>query len=84
MGQTCCGNPDQSNNGAHQSFEVNNHGSSKASMVANMEGYEQDLRSSKARPKIEPVNEAEVEHKADYPLGDGATYTGQMKQVQDN
>lgn len=45
-------------------------------MMANMEGYEQDLRSSNRRPKIEDINENEVEHKTDYPLGDGAQYTG--------
>ena len=53
-------------------------------MMANMEGYEQDLRSSNHRPKIEDINENEVEHKTDYPLGDGAQYTGQMKLINDN
>lgn len=37
---------------------------------------------SSFRHKIEEINEKEVVHKTDYEVGEGATYTGQMKEVE--
>jgi len=33
---------------------------------------------------IEPIDESEVVHKENFQVGDGATYTGQMKQAYDH
>jgi hypothetical protein len=47
-------------------------------MKGAIETYDQKMKmkSNTTKSKVEDVNDAEVEYKKDYQVGEGATYTG--------
>lgn len=78
MGNQCCGQPAEGQPG---NYEVNN--KERNGDGASIAKYEHSTVQQKSsfRHKIEEVNEKEVVFKTDYQVGEGATYTGQMKEV---
>jgi len=82
MGNQCCGQPAEGQGG---SYEVNNNKKNDGAENdgRNPEHYEHSTIRSTFKNKIEEINEKEVTFKKDFQVGEGATYTGQMKQVKD-
>lgn len=77
MGNQCCGQPAEGQSG---NYEVNN--KEKNGDMTSIAKFENStVHKSSLRHKIEEINEREVEHKTDFQVGEGATYTGQMKEV---
>ena len=80
MGNQCCGQPAEGQPG---NYEVNNKKENgDGQSIAKYENS--TAHHSTFRHKIEEINEKEVVRKTDFQVGEGATYTGQMKEVPDS
>ena len=81
MGNQCCGQPAEGQGGID--YEVNNKKYGGQDDGRNPDNFEHSTIRSTFKNKIEEINEKEVVFKSNFQVGEGATYTGQMKLVAD-
>ena len=82
MGNQCCGQPTEGSN-----LEVYNQSHDPQGMKGALDTYDPNSKTtqqtSQPKHKIEQIKDNEVEFKQDYQVGEGASYSGQMKLIID-